>query len=184
MKDRGVIPVLCALVLVGGVVFWRGLGVEKPAGGDVDYPVDNLWTATFIELSGPHLNHGIYTFFDNPLTTSELCVIVYTKGYCREHNIGDLGRSLRSGDSLHFPRGKGELRAGKMDGEKRVLLGVPLDPNSDSEEDLMAVPGIGPKTAQKIIKYRAAHGPFDSIAKLQKLLGARIKASDYFRVEN
>ena len=48
---------------------------------------------------------------------------------------------------------------------------APLDLNTASAEQLDALPGVGPATAQKIIDYRQAHGPFRSVDELQAVPG-------------
>jgi competence protein ComEA len=48
---------------------------------------------------------------------------------------------------------------------------APLDLNSASLEQLDALPGIGPATAQKILDFRQAHGSFHSIAELDAVPG-------------
>ena len=48
---------------------------------------------------------------------------------------------------------------------------APLDLNTASVEQLDALPGVGPATAQKIIDYRQAHGPFRSVDELEAVPG-------------
>ena len=48
---------------------------------------------------------------------------------------------------------------------------APLDLNTASLEQLDALPGIGPTTAQKILDYRQAHGSFHSVSELDAVPG-------------
>lgn len=46
-----------------------------------------------------------------------------------------------------------------------------LDINMASAEELDTIKGIGKSTAEKIIKYREEHGPFDAIEELANVSG-------------
>jgi competence protein ComEA len=48
---------------------------------------------------------------------------------------------------------------------------APVDLNSATAEQLDTLPGVGPVTAQKIIDYRQAHGPFRSVDDLDAIPG-------------
>ena len=47
----------------------------------------------------------------------------------------------------------------------------PISLSSATVEDLDELPGVGPITAQKIVDYRAEHGPFGSVDDLDAVPG-------------
>ena len=46
-----------------------------------------------------------------------------------------------------------------------------IDINTANETTLGYLPGIGPSTAERIVKYRQMHGPFRKIEDLKKISG-------------
>ena len=55
--------------------------------------------------------------------------------------------------------------------KKSTLQKKTIDINSASAESLCSLPGIGPKTAQKIVDYRKTNGNFTTIDELLKIKG-------------
>ena len=56
-----------------------------------------------------------------------------------------------------------------------------LDINIATLEELIALPGIGPSTAQKIVDYRTQNGPFSTIDDLDKVSGIGPSTLDQIR---
>ena len=89
------------------------------------------------------------------------------------------------GFTVHADRTAVNLAAPLVDGEQVVVAGAgaggaagsssasggPVSLNSATAEQLDALPGIGPVTAQKIIDYRTQHGPFTSVDGLDAIPG-------------
>jgi competence ComEA-like helix-hairpin-helix protein len=53
----------------------------------------------------------------------------------------------------------------------RLTLGLPLDLNGASEEDLVALPRIGPVLARRILAERQRGGPFVTVEELRRVRG-------------
>ncbi len=82
-----------------------------------------------------------------------ICVIVFVGSMV---NIG-LQKNLRAFDWLHSTQKKSLVTA--------------ININQASVEDLLKVPGIGPKTAEFILKYRHSKGVFTSLEPLKQARG-------------
>lgn len=57
----------------------------------------------------------------------------------------------------------------------------PVNINTATSEELQQVPGIGPATAQKILKMRKSYGPFKSVDDLLAIRGLGEKRLDKMR---
>ena len=84
-------------------------------------------------------------------------------------NAVNLAAPIVDGEQIVVPA-RGSGAAGASSGAAPSPT-APLDLNSASLEQLDALPGIGPTTAQKILDYRQAHGSFHSIAELDAVPG-------------
>ena len=59
-----------------------------------------------------------------------------------------------------------------------LLVALPVELNHATEQQLDALPGVGPATAKAIIKHRTTHGPFRSLAQLKHVRGLRRNTVD------
>src|ERR1700680_2077001 len=67
---------------------------------------------------------------------------------------------LRRHSSRHAGASRGKLQPGQT-----------LNINTASESELIALPGVGPGLARRIIEYRTANGPFQNVDDLQNVSG-------------
>ncbi len=87
--------------------------------------------------------------------------------------LEDLGPRITRGSFSRVwepPDGKLPANAGLRPIQKQILS-IPININTAPIEELDALPGIGPQTAQAIIDFRARFGPFHSLEDLMKVRG-------------
>ena len=65
----------------------------------------------------------------------------------------------------------------KQKTKKKTKISFPIAINTASLDVLCAIPGVGPKMAEKIITYRKTHGPLKKEADLLKISGIGKKKS-------
>jgi DNA uptake protein ComE-like DNA-binding protein len=62
------------------------------------------------------------------------------------------------------------ITVGKISGALLIAMGRPIDLNLADEQDLIAIPGVGPKLAARILDFRKGHGEF---SETKELIGVR-----------
>jgi competence protein ComEA len=82
----------------------------------------------------------------------------------------NLAAPLADGEQVLVPSLAGGA-AGVATAAGAASPSAPVDLNSATVEQLDALPGIGPVTAQKIVDYRTEHGPFTSVDDLDAIPG-------------
>jgi competence protein ComEA len=88
-------------------------------------------------------------------------------------SLVNLAALVSDGEQVVVPRRGAVVGAGGVGGAAGAS-GVPTGPvhlNSATIEQLDALPGVGPVTAQKIVDYRQKHGAFSSVDELDAIPG-------------
>ncbi len=94
----------------------------------------------------------------------------------------DRAAPLRDGERIYVPRrgqtevpqvvgGSGDGSAGAPSSTGGDATAQPIDINAATADELIALPGVGPATAQAIIDYRSAHGRFGRVEDLLDVRG-------------
>ncbi|MGO8762587.1 MAG: ComEA family DNA-binding protein [Desulfobaccales bacterium] len=156
-SQLGVIVLLGAALLL--LYAWRAQVLFPPSP-----PPPGTMSLAFVEVTGKVAHPGVYSF-PRPPTLKE----VWTKAGA-PGTPPDPDKTIASGSRVEVTP-DGAYRLAAMPGAQLLTLGLPLDLNRASAEDLDAMPGIGPALAQKIVAYRNAHGPFKQIDDLLEVSG-------------
>jgi competence protein ComEA len=64
-----------------------------------------------------------------------------------------------------------EVCPGDIPAFYKFTLGIPISLNRESEEGLTAVPGIGPKLAGAIVRYRDTRGGYKALSEIKDVPG-------------
>ena len=152
---------------------WRALWIKT------NIPIPSI----VIEIGGEVSNPGIYFFSNSPTVAEALATcsktidatqIIHPRPNCK----------LATGTSLWIVKAEEGVKIDlfPMASEKKILFNIPLNLNTAKAEELSNIPGIGPKTAWKIVTYRNEFGYFSKIEDIKKVKG--IGAKKFKMVQN
>lgn len=104
----------------------------------------------------------------------EASIIYKINKNTRHYSIPNLSLShtdIINGSKYIVDQNNEVLNKSAISGKHKIALGIPININSANIYDLMHLPGIGPKTADKIIYYRNTYGTFKSVQQIIKIKG-------------
>jgi competence protein ComEA len=145
---------------------------------DVPYSTQTSGTIA-VELTGESGRNGIY-FIPRGTTTAGFLAMAGIEP------VGAMGQTKHdsvfiSASTVHLLAGPPGNSVGPMSAEKRLALGIPIDVNRSSLEELVLVPGIGEKTAEKILDQRNVNGTFRKLDELMLVKGIKEKRFEKLR---
>lgn len=150
-------------------------------------------TGRWVQLNGDFYHPGMYTLTtssDNLLTHA---VINMAKPVCPDRVFEALAQKQPlqiSGHQLYLncntPDSRQVLTISHMAPSQMLTLGIPLDLNRLQADELELLPGIGPRLAERIIRYRQENGDFVSLEALKEVEGIGEKTftllTGYFKI--
>lgn len=175
LSRRQILVLAGALLLVLVVVGrqWRG-GEEVPGregrGALRTSAVEQASTAAFVvHVVGAVRRPGLYRL---PIDARIADAVRRAGGATRRADLAlvNLAAPLADGTQVVVPR-RVEPSDGGVAGSDPAAAAGPVHLNTATLEDLDALPGVGPVTAQKIIDYRQQHGAFSSVDELDAIPG-------------
>jgi competence protein ComEA len=175
--------VMAGFVLAGLLVFVS----RAPEGEPIILQPAPTKAPIAVHVIGAVPRPGLYEFAEGARLQN---AIDAAGGLLASANVDSLNLAalLEDGQQLNIPYLEGAAAT-----EAPVALDLPssqstpdpnvelLDINIATLEELIALPGIGPATAQKIIDYRTANGPFSTIDDLNKVSGIGPSTLDQIR---
>lgn len=171
MKQRAGLLLLVALMLMtaglryGRVALFNEEGHPAVSVGDSH----GIW----LELGEGFPQPGVHQFIDETTLCSVIQMTIGEEASVRcLKNASD--RPLASGEFLSLQMEGGEIveiNQWWMTAERRMVLAIPLQPQTMTSDDWLALPGIGPKLAAAIELDRQKNGDFRSLADLERVPG-------------
>lgn len=137
------------------------------------------------EVKGQVLRPGVYTLPEGSRLYELVALAGGTTSVAELRQV-NLALRVLDGDSFYIPAVGEEPLLPAPSTEGKSGSPAPMDLNRASKEDLMKVPGIGPATADNILKYREEKGRFSSVEELLEVprIGEKTleKIREYFIV--
>ena len=136
----------------------------------------------FIQVAEGADREHVYGFVDRPRIRDVLIKAgLFRRGIILDRPVPSNGKERASWEEI--PLGSGtrieafsaggemRLRLGEMSAFHKMTFGISISVNKESAEGLTAIPGIGPKTAQAIVRERLKRGGFRSIEEILTVPG-------------
>lgn len=144
----------------------------------------------YVHICGAVQNPGVYKISEGIITAD---VVNLAGGLLSTADMSavNLARRVRNGEKIEIPTVFDKDRKNNFAENKRIsyknlskkeniddieeiaLVSDVININDASKGDIESIPGIGKKTAEKIISYRDEHGIIESLEELENIPGIR-----------
>ena len=169
---KGLIAICITLAIIPFFSFFYRLFISYK------FPVftDQSNNSLAIEIVDGDKSGEIY--FVSPQTTANQLLKTAGIGQTGENDF-QLESGMRI--KINSASGKDDIIVAKIEADKRLALGMQLDINKATEEELILINGIGAVTAKKILDLRNKLGRVRNIEQLMEIKGIKEKKLAGFR---
>lgn len=129
---------------------------------------EGIGSTIYVDIGGAVKNPGLYELEKGARVKDGITAAGGIVGNADTSQI-NLAKKLNDEEKLYIPNVGEQAPAASAQATSPGGKG-PVSIQNGSKEDLMTLPGVGEKTAEKIIEYRAAH-PFTAVEDLKEVPG-------------
>jgi competence protein ComEA len=173
----GALALALALTLASRLLRDAGTAYEAPAPAAATRPAGPAAQLVVVDVVGAVRRAGLYRL---PQGSRIADAVARAGGATKKADLAlvNLAAPVADGTQIVVPV---RAAAGAVDGSASSAPGGPVHLNTATLQDLDALPGVGPVTAQKILDYRQQHGAFASVDELDAIPGIGPKRLDQLR---
>jgi DNA uptake protein ComE-like DNA-binding protein len=157
-----------ALLLLLAITGLYGIGNMSRSPDQPPFPEKER---AFVEFAGVVANPGVYEFSRRPDFDRLAAKAGCGAGFSRSAFSPDV--RFPSGTQVRVEHGDGQplIRIGQMNAFYKMTLKIPISLNHEDGDGLTALPGIGPRLAEAIVRNRAARNGFTVVEDLLSVPG-------------
>ena len=141
---------------------------KKEAKEAVPAKEEGIGSVIYVDIGGAVKNPGLYELEKGARVKDGITAAGGIVGNADTSQI-NLAKKLNDEEKLYIPKIGEQAPAPSAQAASPAVKG-PVSIQNGSKEDLMTLPGVGEKTADKIIEYRTAH-PFTAVEDLKEVPG-------------
>ena len=165
-RDGAVIIVVIVVILFAIQYSWSSLPSQVS-----DIPFGNKnFGPVIVEISGDSGVKGVFYIHEKATISDLLEAARIRNSEIFDHRM--LSKRLSRGKTVVL-ESSDSVRIAEMNNATKLTLGIPIDINKATVEDLMLIDGIGDKTAWQIIQFREKSGRYQKLEDLMKISGIK-----------
>lgn len=171
-SDRQLDGAIAFVLIAAVIVLLASISTHRPLQKTKTLYGDPAQGPVVVKLSGDLEQAGIYYLPDH----TSLGRLLEMAGVAddRHMNREILNKRMVAGQTVKLRNGHAPEIAW-MSPRERLALDLPIDLNRATAEDLELIPGIGEKTAARIVHFRETSGPFKKVTDLMHVPGIKEK---------